>query len=55
MIVVETDYATRWVEARALPSGKIEPVARFIVEQIICRHGALRTLLSDSDIYFSHR
>lgn len=47
VIVVATDYATRWVEARALPNGKVEHVARFVVEQIICRHGAPRILFSD--------
>lgn len=40
MIVVATDYATRWVETRALPNGKAESVGKFMVEQLICRHGA---------------
>lgn len=39
-IVVATDYATRYAMTRALPSGKAaKPVAKFIMEEIICKHG----------------
>ncbi|KAK9731008.1 Integrase core domain [Popillia japonica] len=51
-VVVATDYATRWVAAKAIPSGKAEPVAKFIVEQIICRHGSPKYLLSDRGTVF---
>ncbi|KAK9679716.1 Integrase zinc binding domain [Popillia japonica] len=51
-VLVATDYATRWVEAKAIPSGKAEPVAKFIVEQIICRHGSPKYLLSDRGTVF---
>ena len=51
-IIVATDYATRWAETKAIFSGKIEPVASFILENIICRHGAPRVLLSDRGIVF---
>ncbi|KAK9712801.1 RNase H-like domain found in reverse transcriptase [Popillia japonica] len=36
-VVVATDYATRWVEAKAIPSGKAEPVAKFIVTDYATR------------------
>lgn len=44
MIIVAIDYATCWVEVKALPNGN---VAQFIVEQIIFRHRAPRVLLSN--------
>ncbi|KAK9753373.1 RNase H-like domain found in reverse transcriptase [Popillia japonica] len=44
-IVVATDYATRWAEAKALTNGKAEGVAKFLLEQIICRHGVAKFLL----------
>ena len=47
MIVVATCYATRYVETKALPSGKAGPVAKFILENIILRHGCITTLVSD--------
>ena len=47
VIVVATDYATRWAETKALPSGKAGPIAKFLVQNIITRHGAPKYLLSD--------
>lgn len=46
-IVVVTDYATRYSETKALSSGKAEPVAQFLLEQVICRHGSPRYIISD--------
>lgn len=52
MIVVATDYATRWVEAKALTNGKANTVADFILERIITKHGSPKTLLSDRGATF---
>lgn len=47
MIIVCTDYATRYVETGALVNGKATHVARFILDNIISRHGAPQTIVSD--------
>jgi len=46
-VIVATDYLTKWVEARAVPDKTASTVAGFIYEDIICRHGAPKELLSD--------
>ena len=51
-ILVFTDYLTRWVEAFAMPNQKAITVARKLVEEIICRHGAPVMLLSDQGSNF---
>ncbi|KAI5322759.1 hypothetical protein L3X38_031831 [Prunus dulcis] len=39
MMIVATDYFTRWIEAQALSSTKEADVERFIWRNIICRFG----------------
>ena len=51
-IVVFSDYLTRWCEAFAVPSVEAKVVARLLVDEIISRHGAPRTLLSDRGTNF---
>ena len=46
-IIVFSDYYTRWPEAFALPSVEAPRLAELIVNEIVARHGAPRTLLSD--------
>lgn len=47
MLIVAVDYLTKWVELKALPSGKADVVASFIVEQIALRHGVPESIISD--------
>jgi transposase InsO family protein len=51
-IVVATEYLTKWVEARAIPDMKATTIAKFIYEEIICRHGCPKELLSDQGTSF---
>ena len=46
-VLVLVDYLTKWVEAFPLKDQKAETVARVMVEEVICRHGAPEQLLSD--------
>lgn len=51
-IITATDYLTKWPEARAVQHAKKEDIAQFLWEDIICRHGCPRELLSDRGAAF---
>src|SRR6266542_4273798 len=44
-IVVAIDYFTKYPEARALTNANAKSVAKFIYEDIICRHGCPRKII----------
>ena len=46
-IVVATDYLTKWPEAKPLAEASAATVSEFIYEEIICRHGCPKIILSD--------
>jgi len=46
------DYLTKWPEAKAIKNAKAETVAKFIYEEIICRHGVPEEMLSDRGTSF---
>ena len=41
------DYLTKWVEAFAVQDQSATTIAKLLVEEIFCRHGAPEHLLSD--------
>ena len=51
-IVVATDYLTKWPEAKAVPNAQAVSAASFIYEEIICRHGCPKEILSDQGKHF---
>ena len=51
-IVVATDYLTKWPEARALMNAKASSMVPFFYEDIICRHGCPKVLLTDRGTHF---
>ena len=46
------DYLMKWPEAKAIKNAKAETVAKFIYEEIICRHGVPEEMLSDRGTSF---
>jgi hypothetical protein len=51
-IVVAMDYLTKWPEARAIPDQTAKTVASFFYEDIICRHGCPKEIVSDNGSAF---
>jgi len=51
-VIVFCEYLTRWPEAFAIPDAKAETVARVFVDNIVCRYGAPKRLLSDRGANF---
>src|SRR3954453_22101162 len=51
-IVVATEYLTKWPEARALQNAKASSVLSFFYEDIICRHGCSKEILTDREMHF---
>jgi len=54
-IIVAMDYFSKWPEAKAVPNMKADTVAKFIYEEIICRHGVPQEILSDRGTSFVNK
>src|SRR6185437_10017188 len=51
-IIIATDYLTRWPEAKAVPNARANTLTQFIFEEIICKHGTPKIILSDQERNF---
>ena len=51
-IITAVDYFTQWPEARAVPQASAQQAAKFIYEDIICRHGIVDVIHSDQRTHF---
>lgn len=52
-VVTAIDYLTKWIEARAIKESTTENIAKFTVEQIICRHGCPKIIHTDRGTTFT--
>ena len=55
LLLVATDYFSKWIEADAFTSIKERDVIRFILKNIVCRFGIPRSIVSDNWPQFDSR
>ena len=49
-LVVAREDLSGWPEARALSSADSDAIAKFLWEDVVCRHGCFRRLVVDSGL-----
>lgn len=54
-ILIATDYATKYVEGKSVPNITAQTTADFILNDIICRHSAPGTILTDRGTNFTSK
>ena len=54
-IIVAVDYFTKWPEARAVKRSTAEETVKFLYEDIICRHGCPKKIISDRGTHFDNQ
>ena len=54
-LLVNTDYFTKWVEAKPLANIRDVDAKRFIWKNTITRFGVSRTLISDNGLQFDNK
>ncbi|GJV73041.1 reverse transcriptase domain-containing protein [Tanacetum coccineum] len=51
-VIVAIDYFTKWIEAKPLAKITSKDVIRFVLDNIICRFGLRRIIVTDNDTQF---
>ncbi len=51
-ILIATDYATKWVEAKALKTNIVVVIAKFLYEYILTRFGCPLPIIIDKRVQF---
>ena len=54
-IIAAVDHFTKWVEAEVISSSSAKVNAKFIVSNVIVRHGCPQTLLTDNGSNFTSK
>ncbi|GFX10731.1 transposon Tf2-9 polyprotein [Trichonephila clavipes] len=54
-IIVCTDYSTQYAITKALPTAEVAEIAKFLLEEIVLRHGAPRIIITDRGAVFRSR
>ncbi|CAM8997616.1 unnamed protein product [Rhodiola kirilowii] len=54
-ILVEVDYVSKWVEARATRCDDAKTVIDFLCTNIFCRYGVPKVIISDQGTHFCNR
>ena len=54
-IITAMDYFTKWPEAKAVAEATAKETAGFIYEDIICRHGCPKRILTDRGSHFNNQ
>ena len=55
LLLVATDYFSKWIEAEAFASIKDKDVTQFILKNIICRFGIPQSIVLDNGPQFDNR
>ena len=52
-VISACDYTTKWMETKAISAATSKAVIKFLIEQIVCRHGTPKIIQSDRGTIFT--